>query len=117
MMVNSTSVCRWCGRAFQRRGGGRVQRFCRPACRRALDAAGRRFVADALASGLLTVADLGTHPAATRAFATSTAAPLSDGGADTLLGDVLGALPDEAWYGFPEDILDRIGAWLGEGDE
>jgi hypothetical protein len=39
----------WCGNAFLPRAtGGKRQVFCRPACRRAFDAAGRRRVAAAL---------------------------------------------------------------------
>jgi len=42
----SVTKCLWCGRAFTPRAtGGKAQRFCRPACRRAFDAAGRRWVA------------------------------------------------------------------------
>ncbi len=34
--------CLWCGRSFEARtDGGRAQRFCRPACRRAVDAPDR----------------------------------------------------------------------------
>lgn len=72
-----TSTCRWCSRTFRPRGsGGKAQHFCRPACRRALDAAGRRYVAEALASGMLTVADLESGPAATRALPIEAAEPL-----------------------------------------
>jgi hypothetical protein len=44
-----------------------VQRFCRPACRRALDAAGRRWIAGALASGALTPDDVRDGSPTTRA--------------------------------------------------
>jgi hypothetical protein len=44
-------VCLWCGNGFTpRRDGGKRQVFCCPACRRAFDAAGRRWVAEAIAS-------------------------------------------------------------------
>ena len=42
------------------RAGGKEQRFCRPVCRRAYDAAGRRFVAEAIACGLLRPVRSGT---------------------------------------------------------
>ena len=42
--------------------------FCRPACRRAFDTAGRRCVAQAIASGVLTVGALRDASAATRAL-------------------------------------------------
>jgi hypothetical protein len=62
-------ICVWCGRAFApRRDGGKRQVFCRPVCRRAFDAAGRRWVADAIASGMLTVDGLRNGPATTRAL-------------------------------------------------
>jgi len=55
----SVTKCLWCGRAFTPRATGRkAQRFCRPACRRAFDAAGRRWVAGAIAAGALTIPDL-----------------------------------------------------------
>jgi hypothetical protein len=73
-----TGVCLWCGQTFAPRGtGGREQHFCRRSCRRELDAAARRFVADALGLGLLTVADLKRGPAATRALAGDASAPES----------------------------------------
>jgi hypothetical protein len=50
--------CPWCGSIFKPRCGGTAQRFCRPACRRALDAAGRRWVEAAIASGALSMAEL-----------------------------------------------------------
>jgi len=46
----------WCRCRFTPRStGGKRQVFCRPCCRRAFDAAGRRWVADAIAAGMLTV--------------------------------------------------------------
>src|SRR5262249_45247037 len=63
------SRCLWCGRRFEPRGdGGKEQRFCSPACRRALDAAGRRFVAEAIACGLLSLDQIRKGVAATRAL-------------------------------------------------
>ena len=60
MAENSTlGTCLWCGRGFTPRAtGGKTQRFCRPRCRRAFDAAGRRWIAVALTSGALTIAHL-----------------------------------------------------------
>jgi hypothetical protein len=75
----SPSACLWCGRAFApRTSGGHAQRFCRPACRRTLDATGRRFVAEAIAGGMLTVDALRNGPVATRALlpAAVSAAPV-----------------------------------------
>ena len=65
----SVTKCLWCGRAFTPRAtGGKRQRFCRPACRRALDAAGRRYIEVALADGALTIPDLREGPGTTRAL-------------------------------------------------
>jgi hypothetical protein len=62
--------CAWCGRAFLPGAtGAKRQTFCRLACRRAFDAAGRRWVAEAIASGVLTVEALRSGPGATRALA------------------------------------------------
>jgi hypothetical protein len=63
--------CLWCGASFvPRTDGGKPQRFCGPACRRALDAAGRRWIAEALADGAVTLADLKSGPSTTRALLT-----------------------------------------------
>src|SRR5690242_9255101 len=57
-------VCLWCNDSFEpRRSGGKQQAFCRPACRRAFDVAGRRWVAEAIAAGVLTVDALKSGPA------------------------------------------------------
>jgi hypothetical protein len=42
--------------------------FCRPACRRGFDAAGRRWVAEAIATGVLTAQELKNGPDTTRAL-------------------------------------------------
>ena len=64
-----TAACTWCRRYFKPRSdGGRAQRFCRPACRRAFEAASRRFVAEAMAAGTLTVDALRNGLGATRAL-------------------------------------------------
>lgn len=118
--MTMTTTCRWCGRAFAPRGSGKAQHFCRPACRRALDAAGRRYVAEALGSGVLTIADLESGPAATCALAEEGKEPsphAETAEPDALLSDVLDALPDDAWALLPDDVLDRIAAWLGVGVE
>ena len=62
-------VCLWCGKGFTpRRDGGKRQVFCGPTCRRAFDAAGRRWVAEAIAAGMLTVDALRNGAATTRAL-------------------------------------------------
>ena len=62
-------VCLWCCKYFKTRcDGGKRQVFCCPACRREHDAAGRRWVAQAIATGTLTVDELKNGPAATRAL-------------------------------------------------
>jgi hypothetical protein len=74
-------VCLWCNDSFEpRRSGGKQQAFCRPACRRAFDVAGRRWVAEAIAAGVLTVDALKSGPASTRALgaAVASAAPVSE---------------------------------------
>jgi hypothetical protein len=64
-----SDTCFWCSRAFwPRTSGGRPQRFCSPHCRRAIDAAGRRYIHDTLTSGTLTIADLRNGSATTRAL-------------------------------------------------
>jgi hypothetical protein len=69
--IGAMTPCLWCGRRFMpRASGGKPQSFCRPACRRALDARGRRWIAAALADGRLTIGDLRNGRAATRALAT-----------------------------------------------
>jgi hypothetical protein len=72
-------VCFWCGNAFTpRRDGGKRQVYCRPVCRRGFDAAGRRWVVDAIAGGKLTVAALRNVPAVTRALLPTTKSPAPD---------------------------------------
>jgi hypothetical protein len=68
--MNDAPRCDWCGRPFQaRQSGGHPQRFCRPACRRAYEAAGRRWMAEAVVAGVLTVDMLRSGVGATRASA------------------------------------------------
>jgi hypothetical protein len=65
----SPGACPWCGRTFTPRStGGHTQRYCAEACRRSFDAAGRRWVTEALACGLLTIEALRNGAAATRAL-------------------------------------------------
>ena len=67
----------WCGEYFEpRRDGGKAQRFCRETCRRSFDAAGRRWIAGAIATGMLTVDTLRNGPAATRALLPGDILPL-----------------------------------------
>jgi hypothetical protein len=71
-----TASCAWCGRAFiPRATGGKRQVFCRPACRRGFDAAGRRWMSEAIASGTLTVDALRNGAAATRALLSGVISP------------------------------------------
>jgi hypothetical protein len=70
-------VCLWCEQRFiPRRDGGKRQVFCRPVCRRAFDAAGRRWVAEAITSGMLTVDGLRNGPNATRALLPGAISPV-----------------------------------------
>jgi hypothetical protein len=65
----SEAACAWCERAFTpRTTGGHAQRFCGAPCRRAFDAAGRRFIAEAIADGSLTVESLRNGQTGTRAL-------------------------------------------------
>lgn len=51
--------CQWCGSAFiPARKGNQEKRFCSAACRQAFWSAARRWIAMALDTGLLTVANL-----------------------------------------------------------
>jgi len=62
-------ACMWCGKGFAPRvSGGKPQMFCHEVCRRAFDAAGRRWVAEAIADGTLTLDSLRNGAAATRAL-------------------------------------------------
>jgi len=103
------STCRWCGRAFTpRKNGGKPQYFCRSACRRALDAAGRRWIAAALADGCLTIDVLRTGIPETRALPIDVkAVPPASDAAETLL-DLFVALPEPVLLALPNDLFDRI---------
>jgi len=115
MPENSTAgACRWCGSNFEpRRDGGKAQRFCREACRRAFDAAGRRWVAEALAAGTVTIADLRGGSAATRALARAgKIPPETDRPVPTPPDPVLGALsasaPDDAPAPAPAEEAEEL---------
>ena len=74
----SAADCLWCGTGFApRRDGGKPQVFCRPACRRDFDAAGRRWVAEAIAASVLTVAALRDGAIPTRALLAGGVSPAS----------------------------------------
>jgi hypothetical protein len=63
------TICLWCGKGFTaRRDGGKRQVFCCPFCRRAFDATGRQWVAEAIATGVLTVDAIKNSPTPTRAL-------------------------------------------------
>jgi hypothetical protein len=77
MTARESRACLWCGKRFTpRRDGGKRQVFCRTACRRAFDAAGRRWVAEALAGGTLTLDSLRNGAAATRALLPGVISPV-----------------------------------------
>src|SRR5215472_16926237 len=136
MAESSTSTpCPWCGRAFTpRRDGGKTQRFCREPCRRSYDAAGRRWVAKAIAGGTLTLDDLRSGAAATRALLSGAMSPApihpaekpvpgapadSPDDAAELLNDLLHTLLVDlpaAWSdlidAIPEGLFDRLDRYL-----
>ncbi len=67
--MSEAPACVWCNRPFRARGGGgRPQRFCRPSCRRSFHAAARAWALNAIENGALTVADIRSGFAATRAL-------------------------------------------------
>jgi len=123
--------CAWCGRTFTPRStGGHTQRFCCPTCRRDFDAAGRRWVAEAIACGLLSLAQIRKGAAATRALLSggisppqiredekpSPASSESSEEAAELLDDlllVICQMPDEAWSAvvsrLPDELSERLG--------
>jgi hypothetical protein len=131
------SDCLWCGKGFApRRDGGKRQVFCRPACRRGFDAAGRRFVAEAIASGTLSLDALRNGAAATRALLAGATPPsavsepqdavpaVSADRADEVVGlldELLCALielPGEAYAdimtAIPEPLSDRLDRYIEE---
>jgi hypothetical protein len=127
--------CAWCSGTFTpRTTGGHAQRFCRETCRRAFDAAGRRFVAAALADGTLTADALRNSATTARALALGLDSPAprfpdenpaaapaaSPSEADELLEDICSTLllEDEAqrWGALAEllgdELFERLDSWL-----
>jgi hypothetical protein len=93
-----TGACLWCDNSFeQRTDGGKAQRFYRPACRRAFETASRRFVAEAIVRGMLTVDALRNASVGTPALlpATMSPAPVPEG-----------PKPAEATPAAPEGLAD-----------
>jgi hypothetical protein len=128
-MTGGAAPCPWCGRTFApRTTGGHAQVYCSQPCRRAYDAAGRKFVATAIASGTLTVDAL----KATRALPPRTISPApidavrlpvaaappesADELAVELLQDLIVAAPDSEWFAaLPVELLDRLIDWFDAG--
>jgi hypothetical protein len=68
LAITGTCICLWCSQPFEpRRSGGKPQRFCVPAHRRAFETASRRYLGRLIAAGDLSVAALSAAPA-TRAL-------------------------------------------------
>src|SRR5262245_56686401 len=64
-MSDLLPLCLWCNREFQpRRSGGSRQAFCCPRHRVAFHSAARRWAERAVASGVLTIAELQNGPTA-----------------------------------------------------
>jgi hypothetical protein len=136
MTRTAGSTCGWCSKAFApRRDGGKPQLFCRPACRRAFDAGGRRWVADAIAGGVLTLDALRNGFATTRALLPVAISPASIDDAALQLAPVAPAespdevaellddflialldLPGDAWpdlvVALPDELFDRVDRYL-----
>jgi hypothetical protein len=131
--VTEAAACAWCERAFTpRASGGHAQRFCRSACRRAFDAAGRRWVADAISGGMLTVELLRGTASGTRALLPGVISPVPvserrkpasapeapaerlDEDADLLLYALL-AVQSEGWHALAaamsDELFDRLKRW------
>jgi hypothetical protein len=124
-MSELASLCLWCNGCFEPRSdGGRAQRFCRPACRHALDAAGRRWIAAALASGTLTIDGLKDRAASTCALLPGTTSAASGSRAhrrdyvqldelSALLGDILDTLSPEELGWLREPHKQKLTAIFG----
>ena len=135
--VNATSAstaCIWCGRPFPTRRGGSPKRFCSAIHRTAFWSALRRWGERAVASGILTVADVrngaavtctlpprGISPAAISLAQKAAPVPpaASSDGANELLDDFLFTLldsPGDTWpdiaAALPEELFDRIDRYL-----
>ncbi len=85
-----SNVCAWCDRSFEPRRGGKEQRFCVTAHRRAYERAAREWVRRALDAGTLTMADLRKVLDGAPAVPSPAPAP-SRGTADTARPASLGA--------------------------
>jgi len=95
--VSAPGRCLWCGQPFEpRHTGGSPRVFCTSGCRTAFHSAARRWAEQAVAAGLLTVAELRS----------------GDPAACTLLpgGETLSAEPEAAEV--PRDVLRRVIARL-----
>ena len=108
-----TGVCLWCGRFFVPRRGGSEQRFCGSGHRHEFHSAARRYVDRAVATGILTVAEIQDGPAEACALlsGSNSASPAPGQAEDAmarlgaLLDDIferqsdgqLNALPDCVW--------------------
>ena len=115
-------LCGWCGKGFRpRTTGGKPQTFCREACRRTFDAAGRRWIAAAVAEGSLTVAALKNAPNARRPLLPRAVSPTADvtpaespDEAAKLLHALL-AVPSDGWHSLaaamPEVLFHRLKRW------
>src|SRR5215831_8336200 len=57
-------ACLWCQKPFRPHPGGSLQRFCASKCKNAFWSATRRWAEQAIASGVLTVADIKNGAAA-----------------------------------------------------
>src|SRR5579863_5781812 len=120
-MTAATVRCRWCGRTCRTRRGGSPRMFCTSSCRSAFHTAARRWAERAVASGLLTVAELrsGDPAACALAGGGKLSAPVPEGGeAIELLDDILHELlldaSRKALDALSGDILARIVAYLDE---
>jgi hypothetical protein len=112
-MTEASDRCPWCGNRFERRNdGGKAQRFCRSACRRALDAAGRRWIAGALASGALTLDDLRNGFLTTRALLPSPETPAP--GPTDRPDEVAEGLPFTETWEFRARVAEAVTAALVE---
>jgi len=74
--VSDPAACLWCGGSFEPHRGGSPQRFCGPECRAAFWTALRRWGDQAIADGVLTIAELKDGaPAACTLLQRGSAAP------------------------------------------
>jgi hypothetical protein len=103
-------TCDWCRAEFEPRAdGGHVQRFCKPSCRRACDAAGRRWVTEAIAAGSIHVDAVRSGDVGKRVVPTSN---------DVVAAELLRALlsvNSEGWKtiaaAMTDDLFDGLKRW------